>query len=303
MIETSQLHTLVAVAKARSFSRAADELNVTQSAISQSIKNLENKLEVSLFKRSGKRVVLTPEGEKLYSVAQSYLTQLGDTLEEIKYSKDAMAGKVRIGTLTGLGKSWVAPEFLAFSKLYPELTVSLKFGFHEDLVREFENYRLDLLILPEESLPTVGEKMLLSQEQLTLVFPDDKSFEIGPDLTLEQLVKYPTILFEMEDTLFFKWCSHRFGQIPKKINVRYTVNSHGNMLQAVQQGLGIAVVPHHVILRSYYKDKVRTLGPEFRVSNGKFFAVYHKEALELVRIQKTLERLKQAAKVFGETVK
>jgi DNA-binding transcriptional LysR family regulator len=61
MIETSQLHTLVAVAKSRSFSKAAEELNVTQSAISQSIKNLETRIDVKLFKRTGKKVVLTPE--------------------------------------------------------------------------------------------------------------------------------------------------------------------------------------------------------------------------------------------------
>lgn len=303
MIETSQLHTLVAVARAKSFSKAADDLHVTQSAISQSIKNLETKLEVILFKRSGKRVVLTPEGEKLYQVANHYLGQMEDTLEEIRFSKEAMAGKVRIGTLTGLGKSWVAPQFLQFSKENPELTVSLKFGFHEDLVADFENYRLDLLILPEESLPPSGEKILLSEEKLTLVFPKDKNFKLTSKITLDELIEYPTILFEMEDTLFFKWCTQRFNKRPRKINVRYTVNSHGNMLQAVQMGMGIAVVPHHVIHRSYYKDKVQTLGPDFEVSNGKFFVVYHKEGLELERIRQTLSRLQKAALEFGQPEK
>jgi DNA-binding transcriptional LysR family regulator len=296
MIENSQLQTLVAVARARSFSRAADELHVTQSAISQSIKNLENKLEVTLFKRSGKRVVLTQEGEKLFAVAQGYLTQLNDTLEEIKTSKDSMAGKIRLGTLTGLGKSWVGPEFLEFSKDFPELTVSLRYGFHEDLVKDFENYRLDVLVLPEESLPNVGEKILLAEEQLSLVFPKD--FKITKNLSFDQLLDFPIIMFETEDTLFFKWCNQRFGKVPKKVNQRFIVNSHGTMLQAVHQGLGVAVVPQHVVHRSYYKDKVKTLGPDFLVSNGKFFAVYHKEALEHLRVQKTLERLKTAAKQF-----
>ncbi len=109
MIETSQLQTLVAVARAKSFSKAAEDLNVTQSAISQSIKNLENKIEVKLFKRSGKKVVLTPEGEKLFSLAAAFLTNLDDTLEEIQHDKDEMSGKVRIGTLIGVGKSWLAP--------------------------------------------------------------------------------------------------------------------------------------------------------------------------------------------------
>ena len=119
MLEISQLQTLVTVAKLQSFSKAADELHVTQSAISQSIKNLEKKVGVKIFKRSGKNVVLTPEGEKLYRLGASFLNQLDDTLEEICLDRDSMTGKVRIGTLTGIGKSWLAPIMLKKKKKYP----------------------------------------------------------------------------------------------------------------------------------------------------------------------------------------
>lgn len=302
MIETSQLQTLVAVARALSFSKAADELGVTQSAISQSIKNLERKVEVKLFKRSGKKVVLSPEGEKLYQLASGFIGQLDDTLEEIRTDKNSMSGQVRIGTLTGLGKSWLAPEFLGFSKEFPELTVSIKMGFQEDLVQDFENFRLDFLVLPEESLPSFGEKILLSEERLTLVFPDDEKFPITKEIDFETLLSYPAILFEKEDTLFFKWCRERFNKTPKKVNVRYVVNSHGNMLQAVRQGLGIAVVPNHVLTRSFFRDKVKSLGPDFEVSNGKFYVVYHKESSDLIRIQETLKRLSSSTGQFLESV-
>lgn len=291
MIETSQLQTLVAVARAKSFSKAAEDLNVTQSAISQSIKNLENKIEVKLFKRSGKKVVLTPEGEKLFSLAAAFLTNLDDTLEEIQHDKDEMSGKVRIGTLIGVGKSWLAPEFLELSKNNPDLTVSVHMGFQEDLVREFENYRLDFLILPEDALPSVGEKIFLSEEKISLVFPKDNNFNIYKEMTIEELSELPTILFQEEDHLFLKWCRDHFGKTPKKTIARFIVNSHGNMLQAVEKGLGVAVVPNHVLKRSYYRDRIGTLGETFEVSNGKFYIVYHKDSLELMRISETLKRL------------
>ncbi|OIQ17813.1 MAG: hypothetical protein BM556_10305 [Bacteriovorax sp. MedPE-SWde] len=291
MIETSQLHTLVAVARARSFSKAAEDLGVTQSAISQSVKNLESKIGVKLFKRSGKRVVLTQEGEKLCSIASSFLTHLDDTLVEIQHDKDSMTGKVRIGTLIGVGKSWLAPELLSFAKEYPDLAVSISLGFQEELIRDFENYRLDFLILPEGALPNVGEKVLLSEEKVTLVFPKDNPFNITKEMTLEDLSTIPTILFEQEDKLFFNWCRVKFGKMPKSLNTKYVINSHGNMLQAVKEGLGIAVVPNHVLNRSFYQDKIATLGSEFEVDNGRFYIVYHKDATELVRVRKTLERL------------
>lgn len=294
MIETSQLQTLVAVSKAKSFSKAAEDLHVTQSAISQSIKNLERKIEVKLFKRSGKKVVLTQEGEKLYALAQNFLGQMEETLDEITHDKNSMSGVVRIGTLTGIGKSWLAPEMLQFSDENKDLTVSINLGFQENLVREFENYRLDFLVLPEESLPTVGEKKLIGEERSVLVFPDNENFKITQDITLEELSSYPTILFQEEgDGLYLKWCREKYGQIPKRINKKYIINSHGNMLQAVQKGLGVAVVPLHVLKRSYYKDKVGSL-LDFKVSNGKFYVVYHKDAVELTRVKVTLDRLTQA---------
>ncbi|MDD0853187.1 LysR family transcriptional regulator [Halobacteriovorax sp. GB3] len=291
MIETSQLQTLVAVAKANSFSKAAEDLNVTQSAISQSIKNLEKKIEVKLFKRTGKKVVLTPEGEKLFSLAEGFISNLDVTLEEIQHDKNTMSGKVRIGTLIGVGKSWLAPEFLSLSKDFSDLTVSVQMGFQEDLVKGFENFRLDFLILPEDAVPNVGEKVLLSEERISLVYPKDNPFGISKDTTLEELSEMPTILFQEEDHLFLKWCRERFGKTPKKTNARYIVNSHGNMLQAVREGLGLAVVPNHVLKRSYYRDKIETLGEEFEVSNGKFYIVYHKDSTELLRIKETLSRL------------
>ena len=299
MIETSQLQTLVAVAKAKSFSKAAEELHVTQSAISQSIKNLENKVGVKLFKRSGKKVVLTPEGEKLYCLGANFIMQLDDTLDEIQFDRDTMSGKVRIGTLTGIGKSWLAPICLEYAKEHSDLTISLNLGFGEDLVRDFENYRLDFLILPEDSLPSIGEKILIGEERSVLVYPDSEEFKLNSDMTLDELTSYPTILFEEEgDHLYLKWCKEKYGKTPKRINSKYVINSHGNMLQAVQRGIGVAVVPKHVLRRSYYKDKVLTLDEGFQVSNGKFFLVYHKNSEQLLRIKKTLEVLTNVENPF-----
>ncbi len=291
MIETSQLQTLVAVSKVKSFSKAAEDLGVTQSAISQSVKNLETKVGVKLFKRSGKRVVLTGEGEKLYNIASSFLSHLDDTLNEIQHDKNNMSGRVRIGTLIGVGKSWLAPELLSFATEHEDLSVAVSMGFQEDLIVEFENYGLDFLVLPEGALPNVGEKKLLGEESVTLVFPKGNPYKIHKDISLEELAALPTVLFDKEDHLYNSWCRRKFGRSPKKVNAKFLVNSHGNMLHAVQEGLGIAVVPNHVLNRSFYKDKIDTLGKEFDVENGKFYIVYHKGSTELIRVEKTLEKL------------
>lgn len=292
MIETSQLQTLVAVTRAKSFSKAAENLGVTQSAISQSIKNLESKLEIKIFKRSGKNVVLTPEGERLYQFGAHFISEMKDTLDDLQSDKDTMRGKVRIGTLTGIGKSWLAHEIVEYAKENPDLRLSVRMGHQEELLADFENNLLDILVLPEDELPTHGEREFFLEEKSTLVFPKDHDdFNFKTKLTLARLEELPTILFEKDDHLFFKWCRSKFKSTPKKINVRFTVNSHGHMLQAVYEGLGIAVVPNHVLNRSYFKDKVSTLGGEFEIPSGKLYIVYQKESENLLRIKNTIDRL------------
>ncbi len=292
MIETSQLQTLVAVAKAHSFSKAAEDLNVTQSAISQSIKNLESKLDIKIFKRAGKSVVLTPEGEKLYLFASQFLSDLRDTLDDIQNDRNEMRGKVRIGTLTGIGKSWLATELVTHAKENPDLMMSIKMGSHQELLKEFENNLLDILVLPEDDVPIHGEKEFFLEERSTLVFPKGfKDFSVDEGLTLSNLETLPVILFDHDDHLFFKWCRTKFKSIPKKLNTRFIVNSHGHMLQAVYEGLGAAVVPGHVLKRSYFKDKVDTLGGEYEIPSGKLYIVYQKESENLLRIKNTVDRL------------
>ena len=292
MIETSQLQTLVAVAKARSFSKAAEVLGVTQSAISQSIKNLESKLEIKIFKRSGKAVVLTAEGERLYQLGEHFITQMEETLDKLRDDRDEMTGKVRIGTLTGIGKTWLAREIVNYAKENPHLQLNVRMGHQEDLIADFEMNKLDILIMPEDDLPVIGEREFFLEEVSTLVAPLDfkNQFE-NKKFTLAELETIPTILFEQNDHLFLKWCRSKFSSLPKKLNVRFSVNSHGHMLQAVHMGLGVAVVPNHVLNRSYFKDKVLALGKDYEVPSGKLFVVYHKESENITRIKTTIERL------------
>lgn len=288
-IETSQLHTIRAVTSAGSFSKAAEELGVTQSAISQSIKNIEKKLGVQLFKRSGKQVFLTLEGEKLNNLAKNYFKQLENTLEEIQTGKDQMAGPIRLGTLTGVGKSWLAPTVLDFCQKNEKIQMDLKLGFQEDLVESFEQGQLDILVLPEEHLPRTGEKILLGEELLTLVAPNNENYRLHDDLTIDDISDFPMILFERNDRLFAKWCSHFFGRVPQEMNWKFVINSHGHILQAVRRGIGVAVLPLHVVTRSVFREDVQTFGSTF--SNGKFYVIYHKGAENIKRIQTLLEYL------------
>jgi DNA-binding transcriptional LysR family regulator len=214
-----------------------------------------------------------------------------DTLDELQGDRDQMKGKVRIGTLTGIGKSWLATELVTHAKENPDLMMSIQMGSHQELLKEFENNLLDILVLPEDDVPMHGEREFFLEEKSTLVFPKNFEFKVDNKMTLSEIEKMPVVLFDHDDHLFFKWCRIKYKAVPKKVNTKFIVNSHGHMLQAVYEGLGAAVVPNHVLKRSYFKDKIDTLGGEFEIPSGKLYIVYQKESENLARIKNTIERL------------
>ncbi len=291
MIEISHLQTVVAVAHHGSFSMAAEKLGITQSAISQCVKSIETKLGAKVFERAGKKMILTAEGERLFDLASSILPKIDETIEHIKHDKSQMAGRIKIGTLTGIGKSWLASDLAYFSKENPHLSIHISLGFKDELIADFNNHKLDILILPEYDLPPVGEKIFLSEERVSLVFPKTADFKIDENTTLEELSKYPCVFFESSTPIFAHWCKEYYGKVPDNIRPRFVINSHGNMLLAVSMGLGLAVVPTHVLERSYFSDKVSTLGKNAEVVSGKFFIVHHEGARDIKRIDAIIDRL------------
>lgn len=300
LLEMSQLQTLLAVTRAGSFSKAAENLRVTQSAISQSVKNLENKVDVKIFNRNGKKISLTQEGEKLFDLAKEVVLRIEDTLDEIHVDKNEMSGNIRIGTLNGVGKTWLGSQMLDFSQDYPDVSVSVVMDKHDVMVKQFERNLLDFLLLPEYAIPNVGEKVLITEEQSTFVFHEKFKDLLSGDLQFDVLNKIPLVLFEENDPLFLQWCRMCFGMVPKKIRPKFTINSHGYILKAVAEGLGAAVVPTHVLKRSSQRDRILTLGEQYVVKNYKFYLVYHKESLDIFRFKKLIDVLTKKLDPFDD---
>jgi DNA-binding transcriptional LysR family regulator len=298
MIETNLLQILSTVAKVGSYSKAAEELDVTQSAVSQNIKNLETKVGVKLLQRSSGKYILTQEGERLNQLAEEFLNQMDEVVHEIREVKDSMSGKVRVGTLSGVGKSWLAHQMVELAKAHEDLRMDLYLGFQEELVSRFERNELDLIIIPESHLPQSGEKYMLSEESSILVFP--KHFDVDEDITMEDLLDLPLVLFEKNDPLVRRWCREKYGKYPRNIRGHFVMNSHGNMLHAVSQGLGVAVIPQHVFRRSFHMKNVGHFeSGEFTCVTNKFYLVYHKESMDIMRVKAAKDYLIEKSAEFN----
>lgn len=284
MIENSQLQVLMALTNSDSLSQAAEHLSITQSAVSQHIKNLEAKVGFDIVTRQGKKLVLTPGGKKLAKLGRAYVKRLEDAISEIQEDNNKILGGVSLGTLFGIGKSWIAHRMVEFSSHFPDLSIKVSMDYPDRLLADFENRDLDCLVLPRKLTPNHCESKLLHSEKITLVVPKNSDFDFSGKMTLKKLSEYPVIFFEDKDPLFYQWCKFKFGNIPRNVVPRLVINAFGQILQAVHEGLGIAVVPTHVLDRSFFKDKVRTFGPDFEFVNSEFDFVYHSESKDSLKI-------------------
>jgi DNA-binding transcriptional LysR family regulator len=296
MIESSQLQVLIALSHNENISKAAEELNVTQSAVSQALKNLEQKVGFPLVTRQGKAVILTHNGLRLAKVAKQFSKKIEETIEQIHLENHEIKGKLHVGSLYGLGKTWLSSRMLDFLKSFPEIEARLTMDFPETLLKKFEQHEIDCLILPDYLVPAFADKKELHSEYTTLVFPD--KFKITNKTELKEILTYPIIFYEAHDPNFYRWCREKFNSVPRNIKPRLVVNSFGQMLQAVDEGIGIAVIPTHVLKRNHGKKHLKTVDKDFQIFSNKVSFAFHPDDGENYKIKELYKFLLQVAKDF-----
>lgn len=119
----SGLRALEAAARHLSYTRAADELNVTQSAVSHQIRHIEELWELDLFERKGRRLVLTEAGQAVVPVVREFMQRLTSTLEELAGGDEDETGSLRVSLLQSFAFKWLVPRLGGFNLKHPEINV------------------------------------------------------------------------------------------------------------------------------------------------------------------------------------
>ncbi len=124
-MDWDKLRVFHAVAEAGSFTHAGDTLNLSQSAVSRQISALEEALQVPLFHRHARGLILTEQGESLNRTVREVFAKLAMTEALLTESKEKPAGRLKVTTTVGFGSSWLAPRLHEFLEQYPDVTMQL----------------------------------------------------------------------------------------------------------------------------------------------------------------------------------
>src|SRR5690349_14620771 len=190
--------------------KAASRLSLTPSAVSQSIKALEGKLDVSLFDRAGNRLLLSPEGAALFEAMKRYQDGLLESLNRVRAGQVAVKGQVRLGVFYGFSNALIASFIAALRRDHPDLVVEVRFGAPSELDRLLGRRRLDFAVNLFKAKPELKiEGTLLAVDELWLV-----SAQRPPrrPLGMEELLRAPFIDYYPKSRLITAWVSHHFGK-------------------------------------------------------------------------------------------
>ncbi len=242
-MELRQLHHFVAVAEEQHFTRAAQRVNVVQSALSSSIKALEEELEAKLFVRNTRQVRLTSVGRVFLDKARIALEAVRDARDAVTAIQGLARGILSIGTVQSLPAFLDLPSLLAsFHALYPGIEVRLCQGSASHLLDKVRSGRLDLAIVPLCDPPVGIATTMIACEALVAVCPPGHPLAGRENVPLSAFANEPFVDFEPA------WGTRQlvdrgFGEAGIERRIAFEVNDLGTQLELVARGLGVALVP------------------------------------------------------------
>ncbi len=269
MLDFRYLKAFKLTAQYSSFSKAAEELKVAQSAISRQIKLLEDNLGEELIIRSSKKVLLTEKGAELYKA----LTHFEKKSLEIFQSEDHLP--LNIGILHGLLINWFPPLLTeVFKESAGEINISIQDL--NDLRVGIENQKFDIVFGTENIQSELLTSLKLFEERLVLISKKE--------INRKRLQDYRWIVYSGHDHLF-KLSKEKPESILK-------VDSMSTIIQLVKNDLGIAIVPDHLLNK---EDNLKT----YDLTTVKPSAIY----MTTLNYKKLPGRLEELTKVVRKKIK
>ncbi len=256
-----QLRYAVALADARSFTKAAVNEYVVQSALSQQLRKLEDELGVTLFERTTRMVAPTPAGDALLPLMRQVLAGVDQIKVGAQSMSGTIAGRLTVGMMEVPSESLdVAALMATFHTRYPEVSVTLRSGGSDLLIDAVRDRKLDVAIVGS-NLPSTAGRLTFTElfvEPLVAVLPAGHLLAGGGAVRLDQLASLPFIDFPPGYGLRHE-TDRGFANVPRR--VAFEVTRVDEVIHFVRKDLGVALLPESVAASRVGDDPTLVLRP------------------------------------------
>lgn len=240
-----QLKVFEMVARHLNFTRAAEELFLTQPAVSMQIRQFEEAAGLALFERLGRKIYLTEAGEEMYRLSRDITSKMSEAdliLDEIKGSD---GGRLLVSVASTV--QYFAIRLLAgFCRKYPKVNVNLKVTNQKGLIQLLENNETDIVLMgkPPEGRDLVSEPLL--ENPLVVIAPPHHHLRDKKAISLAELRN--EIFLMREQGSGTRTSTERFfAENGMKISANMELNNNGAIKLGVEEGLGLGIVSQHTI--------------------------------------------------------
>jgi DNA-binding transcriptional LysR family regulator len=278
MMDWDKLRIFHAVAEAGSLTHAGDALHLSQSAVSRQIRALEEALDVTLFHRHARGLILTEQGELLFDATSAMVKQLEATSARIRDSEDEVFGELRVTTTTGFGTLWLAPRLPALYKLYPSLKIDLML---EERVLDLPMREADVAIRMKEPSQADLIRRRLMNIRMRLYATPEYLAEAGTPAVMADFSSHRLICQHAGTPQVSAGAALVAELMAHKVASTLTVNNYFGVLQAVLSHLGIGVLPDYIT--EDFPNLVRVL-PEVESADVPVFLAYPEELRHSKRV-------------------
>jgi len=280
-----QLQVFEAIVRLGSFTRAAEELFLTQPTVSMQIKKLTDVLGLPLFEHVGRNVEPTEAGLALYKSSRELFETLANLEMTIADLKGLRIGRLRMGVITTA--KYLAPEILGeFSRLYPGIDLALKVTNRERIIERMHRNEDDLYIMgqaPDEELEV--EAFPFAPNPLVVMAPRDHPLVGKKNIPLSEIAQQPFIMREpgsgIRDATLRLFAAHDL-----RPRVRMELGSNEAIKHAIVGGLGVSVLSLHTLALEGPDGPVAILDVEHFPIHRQWYIVYPK-AKELSLVART----------------
>ena len=236
------------VAATLSFSEASKQLFISQSAVSQSIKTLEKKLEQPLFIRSTKKVQLTPEGEILLKHVEPAINLIQKGENQLLEANTLNGGQLRIGASDTICRYYLIPYLNRFHKAYPNVHIKVTNQTSIECAHLLENGQVDFIITnyPNSGLSNSQNVRVINEFHDVFVANQEYFPLKGEAVSLQKLQTYPILMLDRKSTTS-EFLHHMFQREQLDLVPEIELSSNDLLIDLARIGLGIAFVPDFCI--------------------------------------------------------
>jgi DNA-binding transcriptional LysR family regulator len=258
-MQINQINAFLAVAELESFSLAAEQLHITQPAVSKRIRQLEISVDAELFDRISKRSILTPNGKAFKPHAERILQELNSYRSSLSRQQESPSGSLSFATSHHIGLHRLPSTLRDFKSRYPQVDLDLHFMDSEDACVAIANNELELAIV---TLPEVADDKLECEpvwvDQLVVVTAADHPLAGQQDIGPAELLEHAAILPSL-GTFTRKIINSLFAADKDQLKIILETNYLETIKVMVSANLGWSILPQSMVDASLSGHRLRSL--------------------------------------------